>query len=70
MLYYENHSSIRYWYDSGKNTLCTECGVEVPITLSENNFTKSELRNLIDQLDESVIKYYETKNIKLLHNKD
>ena len=70
MLYYENHSSIRFWYDTGKNSLCAECGVEVPVTISEDNFTKSELRKLIKQLDHAVIEYYEARNIKLLHNRD
>ncbi len=70
MLYYENHSSIRFWYDSEKNSLCAESGVEVPITLSEDNFTKTELRNLINQLDTAVIEYYEARNIKLLHQRD
>ena len=70
MLYYENHSSIRFWYDSGRNTLFAECGVEVPVTISEDNFTKSELRKLISQLDHAVIEHYKARGIQLLHSRD
>lgn len=70
MLYYKNHEPIRYWYDSDKNTLHADCGVEVPINLSEDDYTKAELRKLINQLDRAVIEYYDKNNLHLLHKDD
>lgn len=31
MLYYQNHEPFRYWYDADKNTLCSDCGVEITV---------------------------------------
>ncbi len=69
-LYYKNHERIRFRYDSDKNVLCTECGVELDVNLSESEFKKSELRKLIHQLDDAVIAFYKKKNIYLIHNDD
>ena len=70
MLYYKNHEPIEYWYDSEKNVLCAECGVEVVVALSEDKFTKSELRKLIKELDKAVIEFYKKENQYLLHEDD
>lgn len=71
MLYYKNHEPIEYWYDSDKNVLHAECGVEVPINLSERDYTKSELRKLIQKLDRAVIEFYcQNNHLHLLHNDD
>ena len=40
MLYYQNHEPFRYWYDADKNTLCSDCGVEITVNISEDKFTK------------------------------
>ena len=55
MLYYQNHGPFRYWYDADKNTLCSDCGVEITVNLSEDEFTKKELRKLIRQLDAALL---------------
>ena len=44
MLYYQNHEPFRYWYDADKNTLCSDCGVEITVNLSEDEFTKKRVK--------------------------
>ena len=70
MLYYQNHEPFRYWYDADKNTLCSDCGVEITVNLSEDEFIKKELRKLIRQLDAAIISFYKEKGIHLLHEDD
>lgn len=70
MLYYQNHGPFRYWYDADKNTLCSDCGVEITVYLSEDEFTKKELRKLIRQLDAAIISFYKEKGIHFLHEDD
>ena len=70
MLYYQNHEPFRYWYDADKNTLCSDCGVEITVNISEDEFTKKELRKLIRQLDVAIISFYKEKGIQLLHEDD
>ena len=70
MLYYQNHEPFRYWYDADKNTLCSDCGVEITVNLSEDEFRKKELRKLIRQLDVAIISFYKEKGIQLLHEDD
>lgn len=70
MLYYQNHEPIEYWYDSDKNSLCAKCGVEITVNLSEDEFTKKELRKLIRQLDAAIISFYKEKGVHLLHEDD
>jgi len=70
MLYYQNHEPFRYWYDADKNTLCSDCGAEITVNLSEDEFTKKVLRKLIRQLDAAIISFYKEKGIHLLHEDD
>ena len=70
MLYYQNHEPFRYWYDADKNTLCSDCGVEITVNISEDEFTKKELRKLIRKLDTAIISFYKEKGIHLLHEDD
>ncbi len=56
--YWENHDPMEYWYDPIKDAICVDSGDEKKIDLQDSELTYDSLFNLLDELENDLIKKY------------